>query len=99
MPHRQASLTLAEQVVAAELSYYRQLEQCLITEADVAAWHRKQALVYIEDKDGPTGVSYPFAHHIFERHHGSLHAYMAQQLSVEAWTYWYLQGGIIAPFQ
>lgn len=97
MPHPHAPLTLAEQVVAAELGYYRQLEQCIITEADLTAWQHKKEVFYTEPV--AMGVSYSFACHVLERHQCSLHTYMARQLSVEAWAYWFLQGGILAPHQ
>ena len=91
-------LTLAEQVVAAELAYYRQLEQCVVTEADLRAWNHKQAPP--QALQGPLAgwASPAFARHILERHRYSLHAYMARQLSVEAWAYWFLHGGLVASF-
>jgi len=92
-------LTLAEQVVAAELAYYRQLEQCVVMEADLRAWNHKQALnqalqVPLEDWASPA-----FTRHVLERHHRSLHNYMARHLNAEAWRHWFLHGGLVASFR
>lgn len=92
-------LTLAEQVVAAELAYYRQVEQCTVTEADLAAWDRRQLLHQTLQVPVESQASAAFARHVLERHHYSLHTYMARQLRVEAWTHWFLQGGLVTPFR
>ncbi|MGI4736168.1 MAG: hypothetical protein ACRYG7_13410 [Janthinobacterium lividum] len=92
-------LTLAEQVVAAELAYYRQLEQCVVTEADLTTWHAKQALYQTLQRPVEGYASVTFARHVLERHQHSLHAYMVHQLSVEAWLHWFLAGGLLAPFR
>lgn len=97
-PHPPA-LTLAEQVVAAELAYYRQLEQCAVTQTDLTTWHRKQAIRQLLQLPVEWPTPAAFARHVLERHKQSLHAHMARQLSPEAWDYWFLQGGVLASFR
>lgn len=88
--------TLAEQVVAVELAYYRQLDHCVVTEADWTSWYRKQVLLPAEQAL-PINFPFPaFARHVLERHHRPLHSYMARQLSAEAWAHWLRHGGLVA---
>jgi hypothetical protein len=87
--------TLAEQVVAAELAYYRQLEQEVVTAVDLTTWHHKQALLPTKQA-APVGYAFhAFARHVLERRHQSLHHYMARHLSVEAWVYWFRHRGLV----
>jgi hypothetical protein len=96
------TLTLLEQALAAELSYYRQSEQISATIEDWATWEQGERLrVVVEELTGKMSASYQpeaFAHHLLERHGYSLHRYMAQQLSPEAWACWFAQGGLLSPF-
>ncbi|MGI4742180.1 MAG: hypothetical protein ACRYG7_44045 [Janthinobacterium lividum] len=99
MPRPPATLTLAEQVVEAELAYYRQLEHYVITAVDFAAWQRNQEQVASELGVPEDSSFYAFARQVLARQYGFLPAYLAQQVSAEAWAYWFLQGGIVVPFR
>lgn len=94
-------LTLLEQAVGAELAYYHQTDLLTVTAEDEAAWQQRQALY---DALQPLGHELQrrcpsFARFVLERHGHSLHRYMARQLSPEAWSCWFTQGGVLAPFR
>lgn len=89
--------TLAEQVVAGELAYYQQFDQYVVTEADLVSWQRRQALFQTVPSLAPSCFYYEFVRYILERHQQFLPTYLARHLSTEAWVYWFLQGGLVAP--
>ncbi|MGI4874564.1 MAG: hypothetical protein ACRYFX_25700 [Janthinobacterium lividum] len=87
-------LTVAEQVVAAELAYYHQQAECAPTAADQATWQHRQAA----DELLPLPAPVTFGRHVLERHGYSLHRFMATHLSPGAWRYWLGQRGLLIPF-
>lgn len=91
-------LTLAEQVVAGELAYYRQFDPYTVTEADQMGWNRRQILFRMVPPTSLSCSNYEFVRYVLERHQQFLPSYLARHLSVEAWVYWFLQGGLVAPF-
>lgn len=87
-------LTVAEQVVAAELAYYQHGAGCPPTTADQTTWRRQQAVHLLLTLPEPV----TFRRYVLERHGYSLHRYMATHLSPAAWRYWFAQGGLLIPF-
>lgn len=88
-------LTVAEQVVAAELAYYHQRVEGAPTAADQATWQHRQAA---EELLLPLPAPVTFGRHVLERHGYSLHRFMATHLSPGAWRYWLGQRGLLIPF-
>lgn len=98
---RSTSLPLLEQAIAVEIVYARQLDLQPITSADEAAWHQAQTVYQLVHPMTRASLSWcgPFTRFVLERHGYSLHRYMARQLSPEAWSCWFAQGGILMPFR
>lgn len=87
-------LSVAEQVVAAELAYYHQEASCRLTVANQTTWQRQHAVSQLLTLPEPA----TFGRHVLERHGYSLHRYLAVHLSPAAWHYWFAQGGLLIPF-
>lgn len=87
-------LSVAEQVVAAELAYYHQEAHCQLTLADQTTWQSQQVVSQLLAL--PELVT--FSRHALERHGYSLHRFMATHLCAAAWHYWFAQGGLLIPF-
>ncbi|GAB3637940.1 hypothetical protein GCM10027422_35300 [Hymenobacter arcticus] len=92
--NKSSSLTVAEQVVTAELAYYQQGASCLLTVADQTTWQSQQAAYQLLTMPAPV----TFGRFVLERHGYSLHHFMATHLDPAAWHYWFAQGGLLIPF-
>ncbi|MGI4742682.1 MAG: hypothetical protein ACRYG7_46580 [Janthinobacterium lividum] len=88
-------LSVAEQVVAAELAYYHQEARCQLTLADQTTWQSQQVVSQLLALPEPV----TFSRHVLERHGYSLHRFMATHLCAAAWHYWFTQGGLLIPFR
>ncbi|UOQ74110.1 hypothetical protein [Hymenobacter cellulosilyticus] len=78
--------TLAEEIVAAEIAYFRQVDLCPLRSEEQLS--RNELPEYAPIQAFATNCPLAIARTILERNGYSLHHYMARHLTPEAWSIW-----------